>query len=78
MLFGRKILLKAPIKWAFTSTNITKRWTKKHTKYRLRVSIFGKIQEYSRMIKYGSAIQMVTGFTIGTEDDLSKKYSEFS
>ena len=55
-----------------------KRRTKKHTKYRLRVSIFGKIQEYSGMIKYGSAIQMVTGFTIGTEDDLSKKYSEFS
>jgi hypothetical protein len=55
-----------------------KRRTKKQTKYRLRVSIFGKIQEYSGMIKYGSAIQMVTGFTIGTEDDLSKKYSEFS
>ena len=54
-----------------------KRRTKKHTKYRLRVSIFGKIQEYSGMIKYGTAIQMVTGFTIGTEDDLSKKYSQF-
>ena len=54
-----------------------KRGTKKNTKYRLRVSIFGKIQEYSGMIKYGSAIQMVTGFTIGTADDLSKKYSEF-
>ena len=55
-----------------------KRRTKKTTKYRLRVSIFGKIQEYSGMIKYGSAIQMVTGFTIGTETDLSKKYGEFS
>ena len=55
-----------------------KRRTKKQTKYRLRVSIFGKIQEYSGMIKYGTAIQMVTGFTIGTEDDLSKKYSQFS
>ena len=54
-----------------------KRRTKKQTKYRLRVSIFGKIQEYSGMIKYGTAIQMVTGFTIGTEDDLSKKYSQF-
>ena len=54
-----------------------KRRTKKQTKYRLRVSIFGKIQEYSGMIKYGRAIQMVTGFTIGTEDDLSKKYSQF-
>ncbi len=54
-----------------------KKETKKNTKYRLRVSIFGKIQEYSGMIKYGSAIQMVTGFTIGTADDLSKKYSEF-
>ena len=29
------------------------------------------------MIKYGSAMQMVTGFTIGTAEDLSKKYSEF-
>ncbi len=55
-----------------------KRRTKKHTKYRLRVSIFGKIQEYSGTIKYGTAIQIVTGFTIGTEEDLSKKYSEFN
>tara|TARA_B100001287_G_scaffold130769_1_gene110160 strand:- start:259 stop:1218 length:960 start_codon:yes stop_codon:yes gene_type:complete len=54
-----------------------KRRTKKTTKYRLRVSIFGKIQEYSGMIKYGAAIQMVTGFTIGSEEDLSKKYSGF-
>ena len=54
-----------------------KRGTKKRTKYRLRVSIFGKVQEYSGMIKYGSAIQMVTGFTIGTEADLSKKYTGF-
>ena len=54
-----------------------KRRTKKTTKYRLRVSIFGKIQEYSGMIKYGAAIQMVTGFTIGSEEDLSKKYSRF-
>ena len=54
-----------------------KRGTKRRTKYRLRVSIFGKIQEYSGMIKYGSAIQMVTGFTIGTEADLSKKYPGF-
>ena len=41
------------------------------------MSIFGKVQEYSGMIKYGSAMQMVTGFTIGTAEDLSKKYSEF-
>jgi len=54
-----------------------KRGTKRRTKYRLRVSIFGKVQEYSGMIKYGSAIQMVTGFTIGTEADLSKQYSGF-
>tara|TARA_B100000614_G_scaffold260092_1_gene286167 strand:- start:776 stop:1735 length:960 start_codon:yes stop_codon:yes gene_type:complete len=54
-----------------------KRGTKKTTKYRLRVSIFGKIQEYSGMIKYGTAIQMVTGFTIGSEEDLSKKYTGF-
>ena len=54
-----------------------KRRTKKTTKYRLRVSIFGKIQEYSGMIKYGTAIQMVTGFTIGSEEDLSKKYTGF-
>ena len=54
-----------------------KRGTKKRTKYRLRVAIFGQVQEYSGMIKYGSAIQMVTGFTIGTEADLSKQYSGF-
>lgn len=54
-----------------------KRRTKKRTKYRLRVSIYGKIQEYSGMIKYGSAIQMVTGFTIGNEADLSKQYPGF-
>ena len=54
-----------------------KRGTKRRTKYRLRVSIFGKIQEYSGIIKYGSAIQMVTGFTIGSEADLSKKYPGF-
>ena len=54
-----------------------KRGTKRRTKYRLRVSIFGKVQEYSGMIKYGSAIQMVTGFTIGTEAELSKQYSGF-
>ena len=29
------------------------------------------------MIKYGSAIQMVTGFTIGSEAELSKKYTGF-
>ena len=55
-----------------------KRGTKRKTKYRLRVSIFGKIQEYSGMIKYGSAIQMVTGFTIGHERDVSKQYNEFA
>ena len=54
-----------------------KKRTKKKTKYRLRVSVFGKIQEYSGMIKYGSAIQMVTGFTIGKQDDLVKKYESF-
>ncbi len=54
-----------------------KRRTKKKTKYRLRVTIFGKVQEYSGMLKYGSAMQMVTGFTIGKQDDLAKKYESF-
>lgn len=51
-----------------------KRKTKKTCKYRVRVSLYGKIQEYSGTIKYGKAIQMVTGFTIGNEEELSKKY----
>ncbi|MAR94516.1 MAG: hypothetical protein CMA45_05535 [Euryarchaeota archaeon] len=51
-----------------------KRKTKKSCKFRLRVSLYGKIQEYSGVIKYGKAMQMVTGFTIGNQDELSKKY----
>jgi len=51
-----------------------KRKTKKSCKFRLRVSLYGKIQEYSGTIKYGKAMQMVTGFTIGNQDELSKKY----
>ena len=51
-----------------------KRKTKKTCKFRVRVSLYGKIQEYSGTIKYGKAIQMVTGFTIGTEEELTKKY----
>lgn len=51
-----------------------KRKTKKSCKFRLRVSLYGKIQEYSGTIKYGKAMQMVTGFTIGNQEDLSKKY----
>ncbi len=51
-----------------------KRKTKKTCKFRVRVSLYGKIQEYSGTIKYGKAIQMVTGFTIGNEEELSKKY----
>ena len=54
-----------------------KRRTKKKTKYRLRVSIYGKVQEYSSIIKYGTAMQMATGFTIGKQDDLAKKYDAF-
>ena len=54
-----------------------KRRTKKKTKYRLRVSIYGKVQEYSSIIKYGTAMQMATGFTIGKQDDLAKKYNSF-
>ena len=51
-----------------------KRKTKKSCKFRLRVSLYGKIQEYSGVIKYGKAMQMVTGFTIGNQNELSKKY----
>ena len=51
-----------------------KRKTKKSCKFRVRVSLYGKIQEYSGVIKYGNAMQMVTGFTIGNQDELSKKY----
>jgi len=51
-----------------------KRKTKKSCKFRIRVSLYGKIQEYSGIIKYGKAMQMVTGFTIGNQEDLSKKY----
>lgn len=54
-----------------------KKNTKKKTKYRLRVAIFGKVQEYTGMIKYGSAIQMVTGFTIGQKNELEKQYNNF-
>ena len=54
-----------------------KRRTKRKTKYRLRVSIYGKVQEYSSIIKYGTAMQMATGFTIGKQDDLAKKYDAF-
>jgi len=52
-----------------------KRKTKKTCKYRVRVCLYGKVQEYSGTIKYGKAIQMVTGFTIGSEEELSKKYN---
>ena len=51
-----------------------KRKTKKSCKFRIRVSLYGKIQEYSGVIKYGKAMQMVTGFTIGNQNELSKKY----
>ena len=51
-----------------------KRKTKKSCKFRVRVCLYGKIQEYSGIIKYGNAMQMVTGFTIGNQDELSKKY----
>lgn len=51
-----------------------KRKTKKSCKFRVRVCLYGKIQEYSGVIKYGNAMQMVTGFTIGNQDELSKKY----
>lgn len=51
-----------------------KRKTKKSCTFRVRVSLYGKIQEYSGVIKYGNAMQMVTGFTIGNQDELSKKY----
>lgn len=51
-----------------------KRKTKKLCKFRIRVSLYGKIQEYSGTIKYGKAMQMVTGFTIGSQEELSKKY----
>ena len=51
-----------------------KRKTKKSCKFRIRVSLYGKIQEYSGVIKYGKAMQMVTGVTIGNQNELSKKY----
>jgi hypothetical protein len=51
-----------------------KRKTKKSCKFRIRVSLYGKIQEYSGIIKYGKAMQMVTGFTIGNQEDITKKY----
>ena len=51
-----------------------KRKTKKSCKFRIRVSLYGKIQEYSGVIKYGNAMQMATGFTIGNQNELSKKY----
>ena len=54
-----------------------KRKTKKSCKFRLRVSLYGKIQEYSGIIKYGKAMQMVTGFTIGNQEDISKKYQNY-
>lgn len=51
-----------------------KRKTKKSCKFRIRICLYGKIQEYSGIINYGKAMQMVTGFTIGTEEEVSKKY----
>ena len=54
-----------------------KKKTKRKTKYRVRVSIFGKIQEYSGTIKHGNAMQMVTGFTIGSVEDFGKKYQDY-
>lgn len=54
-----------------------KKKTKRKTKYRIRVSIFGKIQEYSGTIKHGNAMQMVTGFTIGSVEDFGKKYQDY-
>ena len=51
-----------------------KRNTRRTCRYRIRVSLYGKTQEYSGTIKYGKAIQMVTGFTIGSEEELSKNY----
>jgi hypothetical protein len=57
--------------------NHRKRNTKKTCKYRIRVALYGKIQEYSGMIKYGNAMQMVTGFTIGNEEESSKKYTDY-
>ena len=51
-----------------------KRKTKKSCKFRVRVSLYGKVQEYSGVIRYGKAMQMVTGFTIGNQEDLTKNY----
>ena len=54
-----------------------KRKTNRTCKYRIRVSLYGKTQEYSGTIKYGRAMQMVTGFTIGNKEELSKKYENY-
>ena len=51
-----------------------KRRTKKKCKFRLRVITHGKTKEYTGLIKYGQAMQMVTSFTLS---ELTKKSSTF-